>query len=283
MINDQASVQTSRLTTRFHRLLLLLAIATWVGPLWAAPAVLEYQIVQTRPHNPQTFTQGFLYQGDSLVETSGLFGRSYIVRYDAITGMERRFKRFPARYFAEGVAHYDGHLYMLTWKAGLLMQLDEQTLAIVGTHQYEGEGWGLTHDNRHFIVSNGSDRLQFRDLKSFEPVRELKVVDPTRAWNQLNELEFANNLIWANVWQSPYILAIDPGDGSVRGVLDLSRLVEKNSTRPGDSVLNGIAYNPARGTFWVTGKLWPNRYEIRIEWPEAFRPSTIKKNKSGAS
>src|SRR5690606_4931377 len=139
------------------------------------------------------------------------------------------------------------------------------------------------HDSRNFIVSNGSDILQFREPENFKAVRELRVVDPNRTWKHLNELEYADNLIWANVWQSPHILAIDPGDGRVRGVLDLSRLVEANNIRPGDSVLNGIAYNPDRGTFWVTGKLWPNRYEIRIEWPETSKPSTIDMRKNGAS
>lgn len=271
MTYDRASAPKSKLTTSIHQFLLLLAVAIWADQLRAAPAVLDYEVLQTRPHDTRTFTQGLLLQGDTLVETSGLYGQSYIVRYDQITGLQQRFKRFPARYFAEGVADYNGHLYVLTWKAGILMQLDEQSLSVVGTRQYEGEGWGLTHDNRHFIVSNGSDRLHFRDLKSFELVRELQVVDPTRTWKHLNELEFADNLIWANVWQSPHILAIDAGDGRVRGVLDLSRLVEQNNTQPGDSVLNGIAYNPTSGTFWVTGKLWPNRYEIKIEWPETSR------------
>lgn len=269
---------------RAYRLFVpLLVLLLWTGQLWARPVELGYQVLQTLPHDSRTFTQGLLLQGDTLVETSGLYGQSFIVRYDLNTGVQRQFKRFPARYFAEGVADYRGHLYVLTWKAGVLMQLDEQSLAVVGTHQYEGEGWGLTHDNRHFIVSNGSDRLQFRDLRTFKSVRELRVVDPDRTWKNLNELEFADNLIWANVWQTSSILAINPEDGRVKGILDLSRLTRVNSTRPGDSVLNGIAFNPATGTFWVTGKLWPNRYEIRIEWPEASIPVNNKASKNGAS
>lgn len=283
MTYDRASAPPGRATRFLNRFLLLWAIAIWSDQLQAFPATLGYQVLQTRPHNTGTFTQGLLLQGETLVETSGLYGQSYIIRYDQTTGVQRQFKRFPARYFAEGVADYNGHLYVLTWKAGILMQLDEESLAIVGTHQYEGEGWGLTHDSRNFIVSNGSDILQFRELENFKAVRELRVVDPNRTWKHLNELEFADNLIWANVWQSPHILAIDPDDGRVRGVLDLSRLVEANNIRPGDSVLNGIAYNPARGTFWVTGKLWPNRYEIRIKWPETSKPSTIDMSKNGAS
>lgn len=282
MTNDPVTDTCGR--HRTCRLLIpLMVFMTWAGQLWAKPVELGYQILQTSPHDTRIFTQGLLVQGDTLVETSGLYGQSFIIRYDQHTGAQRQFKRFPARYFAEGVAGYQGHLYVLTWKAGVLMQLDEQSLAVVGTRQYDGEGWGLTHNNRHFIVSNGSDRLQFRDLKTFKSVRELRVVDPDRTWENLNELEFADGLIWANVWQSSNILAIDPEDGRVRGILNLSRLSDVNNTRPGDSVLNGIAYNPATGTYWVTGKLWPNRYEIRIQWPETSRPENINVTKDGAS
>lgn len=233
----------------------------------APPVPLSYEIVRVLPHDRESFTQGLIVQDESIVETSGLYGRSFIQRYEKNTGVRQQFQRLPDTIFAEGVTSVADRMYVLTWKSGVLLVLDGKTLKLVERRKYAGEGWGITHNSTHFIVSNGSDRLQFRDIETFALVRELNVVDPGRKWRNLNELEFADGKVWANVWQSSRIIAINPASGRVEGVLDLEPLARVNNPHPGESVLNGIAYDAAAGTFWVTGKLWPKRYEIRINWP----------------
>lgn len=247
----------------------------------APPATLHHEVVRVLPHDRESFTQGLIIQDDSFVETSGLYGRSFIYRYDKNTGLRLQLKRLPESMFAEGVTALADRLYVLTWKSGVLLVFDGNTLEPVDRRKYTGEGWGITHNSTHFIVSDGSDRLQFRDLETFRRVRELQVRDPGRSWRNLNELEFAEGRVWANVWQTPHVIAINPQSGRVEGVLDLTPLAEANNSHPGESVLNGIAYDGAAGTFWVTGKLWPRRYEIRVSWPEVA--SGVKEQKPAQS
>ncbi len=243
-------------------------VALGVTPvLPAPPAVLTYEVVRVLPHDRESFTQGLIVQDESILETSGLYGRSFIQRYDKNSGQRLQFQRLPDSIFAEGVTSMADRVYVLTWKSGVLLILDGNTLELVDRRKYTGEGWGITHNSTHFIVSNGSDRLQFRDIRTFSPVRELKVVDPHRKWHNINELEFADGKVWANVWQTSCIIVIDPVSGHVEGILDLAPLAQVNNPHPGESVLNGIAHDATTGTFWVTGKLWPKRYEIRVSWP----------------
>lgn len=238
----------------------------WATGVHAAP-FLEYKILEVKDHSPAAFTQGLVQHGEWITETSGLYGASYIVQYHAETGEQRRRLDLPDHLFAEGITWMDGSLYMLTWKAGKMWVLDPDTLSVNNKVRYLGEGWGLTHDGERLIMSNGSDQLLFRCVDTFAVERTVAVHEGERSWRNLNELVYAEGLIWANVWLSPYILAIDPESGRVMGKVDFSELVEKNSTNPSHTVLNGIAYDQSSSTYWITGKHWPNRYRVRFIWP----------------
>jgi glutamine cyclotransferase len=228
---------------------------------------LDYKVLQQAPHDARMFTQGLVLDGDFLVETGGGYGQSSIRRYYKTSGEVVAAARFPAKVFAEGLALTDRSLFALTWQEGICYELEPQTLALKQSYAYDGEGWGLTYDGKHLIMSDGSDRLTFRRTSDFGAVRQVTVTDGDNVWSNLNELEFAEGWVWANVWQDSRILAVAPQTGAVQGILDLSDLVKQNSQRPGHSVLNGIAYDEEHQAYWVTGKLWPNRYLIEIIWP----------------
>lgn len=254
----------------YIRLLVCIAL-TVVTPQAAAVKILDYEVLQQAPHDPKLFTQGLLIEGDMLLESAGGYGQSLVRRYHAATGATDEEVRLPAHVFAEGIALTDERLYLLTWREGIAFVLDVKTLAIRDSIKYTGEGWGLTYDGKRLIMSNGSDKLIMRDAKDFSVIGTLPVTGGGKAWHKLNELEYAAGFIWANLWQDNRILAIDPQYGTVAGILDLTELVKLNSSRPGHSVLNGIAYDPNRDAFWVTGKLWPRRYLLKVIWPESPR------------
>ena len=240
----------------------------------AAATSISVTILEEKPHNPRIFSQGMMVHGRDIVASSGLYGQSYIVRYDKQSGEQRALRRLPAHYFAEGLTIVDDTLYLLTWQAQTLLTFDANSLAPKGTRSYSGQGWGLTDDGRHFIMSDGSYTLYFRTFDRFAIHRKIDVHNKWRKYRKLNELEWAKGHIWANIWQSPLILQISPGNGAVVGVADLSDLVRKNSRIPSDTVLNGIAYDAERDAFWLTGKLWPRRYLVRFSDPTSIEASS---------
>lgn len=249
---------------------ILFGLALWVRSSQAlgdAPE-LRYEVIATKEHDRRIFTQGLVLKGKVLTESSGLYGKSFLIQYDVETGAVERRIDLPRQYFAEGITEFNGLFYLLTWQAGRVLVLDAQSLRQVATQPFTGEGWGLTHNGQHLIMSNGSDTLSLRNAGDFSVVDTLQVKDGDRPVHQLNELEFAEDLIWANVWQEPVILAIDPQTGAVKGTADLSELVRPNNTHPGQSVLNGIAYDPDQRAFWITGKWWAKRYLVRFHWPQ---------------
>lgn len=248
-------------------ILLLIAVSRVTAAQVAAPA-LTYEVLATRPHDSKSFTQGLVLNGKLMTESSGLYGKSFLMQYDVETGAVMRRIGLPRQYFAEGLTEFNGHFYLLTWKAGLAMVFDARSLQQVTTLAYQGEGWGLTHNGEHLITSDGSDTLSLRRPQDFSVVRTLQVKEGEKVWHQLNELEFAEDLIWANVWQAPVILAIDPASGEVKGKANFSELTRPNNTHPGQSVLNGIAYDPEQRAYWITGKWWANRYLVRFRWPQ---------------
>jgi glutamine cyclotransferase len=243
-----------------------------VALAWGAAAPLSYEVLVTTDHDRRVFTQGLILKSNVMTESSGLYGKSFLMQYDVGTGAVLRRLSVPQQYFAEGITEFDGHLYMLTWQAGLVLVFDAHDLQQQAALPYEGEGWGITHNGQYLITSNGSDILSMRRANDFAVVKSLQVKDGDRAWNQLNELEFAEGLIWANVWQESVILGIDPESGAVKAIVDLHELVRPNHTRPGQSVLNGIAYDPEQRAFWITGKWWPKRYLVRFHWPSTTPP-----------
>lgn len=230
----------------------------------AEPQVISYTVLATHPHDSRSFTQGLVIDGDVITETSGLYGKSFLMQYHALSGEVLQRLDLPKDIFAEGITRFNTQFFMLTWHAGKAFVYDAQTLEHQKNLDYSGQGWGITHDGEHLITSNGSDTLSFRRPSDFAVVRTLHVHDGERSWDQLNELEFADGYIWANVWQLPLILAIHPQTGRIAGVVDLSELDSVNNRVPGQSVLNGIAYDPKRQAYWVTGKWWPNRYLVQF-------------------
>jgi glutamine cyclotransferase len=261
--------------TEMHVLWLgLFALALLARPtsVSAESLPLTYQVLASKDHDRRVFTQGLVLKGKVKTESSGLYGKSFVVQYNADTGAVQRRLSLPREYFAEGITEFNGLFFLLTWKAGLALILD-QNLQQVASQPYQGEGWGITHNGQYLIMSNGTDTLSMRRAADFSVMDTLQVKDGDRPVHNINELEFAEELIWANVWQEPVILAIDPETGTVKGTADLSELVRPNNSHPGESVLNGIAYDPEQRAFWITGKWWPKRYLVRFNWPQANPPT----------
>jgi glutamine cyclotransferase len=240
---------------------------------FADAARLTMELVDQKPHFAQSFTQGLIVNGDEITESSGLYGQSVLVRYSAKDNHLIKKLALADNYFAEGTTQVGDKLYLLTWKEQKVFIINAETFTVETTLPYDGEGWGITYDGKNLITSSGSDQLVFRDPHTFKVVRSVTVHEGERRWNQINELEFSQGYVWANVWQDTVILAIDPKNGEVKGKLDLSDLVAKNNHTPYSSVLNGIAYDAQAKAFWITGKLWPNRYLVKMIWPQSTAKS----------
>ncbi len=224
------------------------------------PAIYTFKVVKTYPHDKHAFCQGLAFDGKTLFESTGKYGRSSVRRVNLKTGKVEKQLRLDHRLFGEGLTLFKGKVFQLTWKKGLAYVYDAKTLKPLRTFRYRGEGWGLTHDGAHLIISDGSDKLRFLDSDSFTVVRSVRVKDRGRPVRKLNELEFVNGQILANVWHSNRIAIISPKTGKVSGWIDLSGLLRKRLGK--EAVLNGIAYK--NGRLFVTGKFWPRLFEIEL-------------------
>jgi glutaminyl-peptide cyclotransferase len=236
----------------------------------ARPPRLGYEVISRRPHDPEAFTQGLVLDAAGrLFESTGLLGRSTLREVDAASGDVVRLRALPDDQFGEGLALVDERLVQLTWLNGVATAWDATTFEPLATHAYEGEGWGLCHDGTQLVMSDGSDRLTFRDPETFEPVGGVDVTIAARARDALNELECAEGAVWANVYLTDRIVRIDPATGTVTGVLDLAGIIDPHPDEADPSaVLNGIAYDTVADTYLVTGKLWPEVIEIRVFDPD---------------
>jgi glutamine cyclotransferase len=229
----------------------------------SAPEVAGFKIVAVYPHDPNAFTQGLAIAGGQLYEGTGLYGQSTIRKVDLTTGRVEKQRSINATYFGEGIAILGDHLYELTWQHGLGIVYDLATFSQQRTFQYTGEGWGLTQDGKQLILSDGSAKLRFLDPQTFAVVREIEVRDHGQSVTKLNELEYIEGEIWSNVWYDDRIARISPATGEVLGWIDLAALYPK-SARSSEAVLNGIAYDAVAKRLFVTGKNWPQLYEIEI-------------------
>ena len=219
-----------------------------------------YQIVATYPHDPQAFTQGLIFHEGFLYESTGLYGESSLRKIDLRTGKVLFKKKIDEIYFAEGLTLFNNLLIQLTWKSHLGFLYEIDTFEQIGSFEFPYEGWGITHDNQNLIISDGSDTLRFLDPKNFLVTREVQVHLNGQMINQLNELEFINGKIYANVWHTDLILIVDPEDGQVIGWINLIGLEEQSDLLK--NVLNGIAFDQTNNRIFVTGKNWPHLYEI---------------------
>lgn len=224
----------------------------------------SYAVVRSYPHSQEDFTQGLTYADDRLYESTGLYGTSAVIVKALDSG--RAIKRFPLpdRYFGEGLAVVGDHLVQLTYQEQTGFVYDRNSLRVLREFHYRGEGWGLTYDGQHLIMSDGSAKLYFLEPVTYRKERTLVVTRMGEQVRNLNELEYVEGRIYANVWLRNTIIQIDPVTGHVTGEIDLSELAARHVVSP-DAVLNGIAHNPRNGTLLVTGKFWPALYEIKLQ------------------
>jgi glutaminyl-peptide cyclotransferase len=241
-------------------------------PSWApaappqTPPLLGWEIVSRRPHDAGAWTQGLqLDEKGRLFESTGLRGQSSLREVDPASGAVVRSVALPEEQFGEGLALVEERFIQLTWQEGVANVFDRESFDLMGTHGYSGEGWGLCFDGERLVMSDGSSTLTSRDPDTFEIVGRTEVTLAGESAGRLNELECVEDHVWANLYLTARIARIDPASGVVDGLLDLSALEQ---AQPDDaSVLNGIAWDPASETFLVTGKLWPELYEIRLTPP----------------
>jgi glutamine cyclotransferase len=230
-----------------------------------APAMYTYRVVNTYPHDPSAFTQGLVYHDGHLFESTGLHGESTLRKVRLETGEVLERRALDATYFAEGLTAWQDRLVQLTWQAGRGFVYDLASLDVVRTFEYTGEGWGLTHDGTQLLMSDGSSTLRRLDPGTFAERGRLAVRDRGSPVGQLNELEYVRGEIWANIWQADRIARISPETGDVIGWVDLAGILPAGERLQADAVLNGIAYDEAGDRLFVTGKLWPKLFEIRVE------------------
>ena len=234
------------------------------SPTPAPPPVYTFEIINTYPHDPTAFTQGLVITDEGLYEGTGRWGESTIREVVLETGAVVRTHALDPQYFGEGIAILNDRIYQLTWQEQTGFVYDRATFEELQTFTYPHEGWGITHDGAHLIVSDGTATIRFWDPATLQETGRITVRDNQGPVNRLNELEFVNGELWANIWLTDLIARIDPATGDVLGYIDLTGLLDTSTlTQPAD-VLNGIAYDAATGRLFVTGKLWPALYEIRI-------------------
>lgn len=241
-----------------------IALAVWASGLNAAPQVYDYQLINAFPHDPDAYCQGLAYDDGQLYEGTGKYGKSTLRKVELQTGRVQEQVRLNSRLFGEGITVWSDKIIQLTWKENTGLVYDKNALTQTDQFRYAGEGWGITHDGRHLIVSDGTSTLRFLDPTTYRVVRRLTVRSQGKRVQNLNELEFVHGEILANVWYKDYLVRISPDNGEVTGYIDLRRLWPQNRRPDREAVLNGIAYDAETGRLFVTGKNWPKLYEIRL-------------------
>jgi glutamine cyclotransferase len=251
---------------RPRRLVLVLCLALLA--VTRAFAADSFQVVHTYPHDQQAYTQGLIYLDGHLYESTGIKGRSSLRMEDLETGRILQLQDVPDKYFGEGLAAWKSGstdtLIQLTWQEHVALVYDRLTFRFLRTLPYTCEGWGLTQDGKNLILSDGTATLRFFDPATFHLVRKIQVKDRGKPVTKLNELEFIHGQIYANIWYSDRIARISPATGKVLGWIDLAGLLPEGEQSSRDAVLNGIAYDSAHDRLFVTGKLWPKLFEIKI-------------------
>lgn len=243
-------------------LLLSITACSQAGGINTSTPVYTYRVVNTFPHDASAFTQGLVFDDGIFYEGTGLRGHSSLRKLDYKT-KDIKVKPLPDEYFGEGIALHGDKIYQLTWQAHTGFVYDKKTFELLRRFDYPNEGWGLTSDGTHLIMSNGGSWLYFLDPENFKRVRKVQVKDGRQAIKNLNELEYVKGEVYANVWESDRIARIDPQTGSVIAWIDLSGLLDDDRGDP-LAVLNGIAYDHVQDRLFVTGKRWPTLFEIEV-------------------
>jgi len=224
-----------------------------------------YEVINAYPHDTAAFTQGLVFDHGALYESTGLNGSSSLRRVELETGKVLNQKKVPDEFFAEGLALFNGRLFQLTWQTQRGFVYDLDSFNMIREFSYTGEGWGLTHDAGSLIMSDGTSQIRFLNPDTFEVQRVIRVQDNGHDITQLNELEYIKGEIYANVWLTDRIARIDPKSGKVLAWIDLSGILSSDDHTGSGAVLNGIAYDEASDRLFVTGKLWPKLFEIKVK------------------
>lgn len=247
----------------------LAAVSWWLGQVSSArtaqPAAVDgYRVVNVYPHDTGAYTQGLIFRGGFLFESTGRYGQSTLRKVELETGRVVQQHRLAPAYFAEGLAEWNGELFQLTWRSQLAFVYDSATFAPRRTFGYTGEGWGLTDNERELILSDGTATLRFLNPHDFRETGRVVVRDGRLPVSDLNELEYVRGEIYANVWHTDRIARISPQTGQVTGWIDLRGLMVAAHRLDNEAVLNGIAFDAAGNRLFVTGKLWPKLFEIEV-------------------
>jgi len=272
-------VESKRLSTRYSELLQVFFLAGFLVLSLFSPSRLlagelseylakssiprlQYEVLARFPHDPSAFTQGLIFADGLLYESTGLYGKSSLRRVSPETGRVLEQVALDGKFFGEGLALWGSELVQLTWREHLVLFWDLDTLQPVKTLPYPFEGWGLTFDGERFIASDGSSTLRFFRPEDFSLVREVTVTAAGREVDRINELEYAEGKIYANLWYEDLVVVVDPQSGAVVGWLDCSPLRRELGSEA--EVMNGIAFDPESGNFYLTGKNWPWMFLVRI-------------------
>ncbi len=239
-------------------------VAGWLAGAYAAVPEYTAVIVDTFPHDPGAFTEGLLYRNGLLYESTGRNGQSSIREVVLRTGVVLRQRDLDPQYYGEGIVAWKNRLIQLTWKNETGFVYDLNTFAVRSTFHYSGQGWALTSDGSHLIMSDGTGDLRILDPGTLSERSRVHVTCEGRTVGNLNELEWVKGEVYANIWRTNVIARIDLSTGNITGLIDLTDIAPPVDQPSGENVLNGIAYDPAADRLFVTGKLWPNLYQIRL-------------------
>ena len=249
-------------------LLILSNIQTTSRPVSSIPLDLAYQagfkVINRYPHDRLAFTQGLIFHEGQLYESTGLNDRSSLRKVDLKTGEVLQMIHVDQTLFAEGLTEWRGALIQLTWRDQLGLVYDLDTFQLLRSFDYSGEGWGLTHDEHYLIMSDGSNTLHFIDPDKLIEIKQIQISENGTPITRINELEYINGEIYANIWQTDKIVRINPNNGNVIGWIDLAGLLPQDDFSAPVDVLNGIAYDASKDRLFVTGKFWPYLYEIAL-------------------
>ena len=224
----------------------------------------SYEVVNSYPHDKNAFTQGLEYYNGHLYEGTGLKGESTLRKVNLKSGKVIKNHKLADKYFGEGITIFNNKIYQLTWKSktGFIYNLNFE---LIDRFSYNYQGWGLTHNKKHLILSDGTNLIRFLDPKTLELVRKIKVTKNNKRITNINELEYIQGKIYANIWQEDYIVIINPSDGKIEGIIDLKGIINSRKYDYELNVLNGIAYDNENDRLFITGKLWPKIFEIKIK------------------
>jgi glutamine cyclotransferase len=247
-------------------LTLPLTASVYLPAIFAYNAIPVYThtVVHAYPHDPDAFTQGLIFETGVLYEGTGLWGRSSLRKVDLETGSVLQIYELPDQYFGEGVTVYGDRIVQLTWRSHVGFVYDKDSFTLLQTFDYPTEGWGITHDGERLIMSDGTSTLYFLDPETFDTIDQVEVYDNDGPVVRLNELEYVQGEVYANVWQTDRIARIDPHTGRVVGWINLEGLLSQEDLSQPVDVLNGIAYDVGSDRLFVTGKLWPKLFEIEL-------------------